>query len=564
MPRLFLPSKLPELEVVSAWLGELSQVLSAIDKRHKGEMNSSLVASLKEENRKLKAEICGLLHLDKPWQKQMSPRSLEDTRLGPLDAVEHGPSELGPPSCLVTRPRAISLDDSSINEEHEGREGIEISQTSANNGLSTGASHMESMSSSFRSRFGVESLRPPSRNVETGVQMSEEKDFMSSMAVSVEEFKPSSIRHSVDQSEHEIVVSSYTSQRSGPGFRFERGMSENFAEDAASAVHSAATDSADGKTVLSVASYHSEGQSEEGDARQSGMSRISSRKSTARRSSLRDEDVIAMWPIWAANRQGRRAIYGATASMRKIGIQISGTKDFGVGEGNMSSKSMASLEEVTYLQHFVLRPTSMRRFVWDVFGGVLISYDLIMVPLTQFELPESVVFDFIVWLITIFWTCDILRQFFIGYEDKGREEMRPYRIARNYMSTWFIPDITIVLIDWLCIILAVNTKTNARSWHISKSVRALRILRTLRLVRFLKFMTLIRRVKDRLQSEYLLLATKAFYIFAGVILLIHYEGCYWYAAGNLNLEGVETTWLDRQGLKDTNSDLGVLDRKSVV
>merc|ERR1719453_134911 len=108
--------------------------------------------------------------------------------------------------------------------------------------------------------------------------------------------------------------------------------------------------------------------------------------------------------------------------------------------GDLSDKHHEETKGPGYIAH----PSSGSRLVWDLSGSVLIGYDIIMVPMQVFNLPENGFFIFMNWVTLLFWSCDIVASFLVGYVHKGHTIMDPRKIARNYMKTWFILDCVIV------------------------------------------------------------------------------------------------------------------------
>jgi len=84
---------------------------------------------------------------------------------------------------------------------------------------------------------------------------------------------------------------------------------------------------------------------------------------------------------------------------------------------------------------------------------------------------------------TVFWTADIPFTFLSGYHAGGVVEMRPPKIAKAYLKSWFWVDILIVLLDWLLLFLASGVADLIGIMRISKTIRLTRILRLFRLLR---------------------------------------------------------------------------------
>merc|ERR1712099_113757 len=82
-------------------------------------------------------------------------------------------------------------------------------------------------------------------------------------------------------------------------------------------------------------------------------------------------------------------------------------------------------------------------------GSVLILlYDLFVLPLSVFGFSQQVFAEVMAALTSVFWSVDIVLNFFVGYHlPDGCTEMRPRRIACRYLRTWFGVDVLLVSID---------------------------------------------------------------------------------------------------------------------
>lgn len=105
---------------------------------------------------------------------------------------------------------------------------------------------------------------------------------------------------------------------------------------------------------------------------------------------------------------------------------------------------MMSLNERISLERskFMLYPDSYKRGVWDILSFLLILYQSIMLPfIMTFEpdMPNDIVyFDFIQ---DVFFLADIALNFQTGLFEKGILVMWWDRVAINYLTTWFFPDV---------------------------------------------------------------------------------------------------------------------------
>jgi len=194
-------------------------------------------------------------------------------------------------------------------------------------------------------------------------------------------------------------------------------------------------------------------------------------------------------------------------------------------------------------QSLVTHPNSRSRLAWDLTGFAFIIYDVIVIPLFVFNLPEGVTFTMaLTWVSTCWWTADIFVSFVTGFHIDGFLEMRPRMIAKRYFRTWFVPDLTIVLIDWTFVIL--NLGDAAGILRIRRTARALRIIRALRLVRLIKVTEILAKLADGVNSEFILILMSIAKLVISVVILNHYIACAWYALSESS-DDDECSWIRR-------------------
>jgi len=190
--------------------------------------------------------------------------------------------------------------------------------------------------------------------------------------------------------------------------------------------------------------------------------------------------------------------------------------------------------EKTFWQRFVIGPNSKFRVFWDTLSICVLGYDILTVPMTAFNLPDdSSVLKTFDLLCTVFWTMDMTLSFFTGYHDAGILEMRPSKIARGYLRSWFAFDFLVIFLDWLMILTESGLADIVGVLRISKVVRMVRIFRLFRLLRLLKMPALLDEVSDHIQSDYLFTAFGVARSLVVIAVVNHFIACGWYAVGNV-------------------------------
>lgn len=201
---------------------------------------------------------------------------------------------------------------------------------------------------------------------------------------------------------------------------------------------------------------------------------------------------------------------------------------------------MPILEADGRLKNFFMLPHSSARGCWDVGSMALVSYDLIFIPLGFFDLGESAFFAFMTWTTRLFWTLDVAMSFLTGYlNTDGTIEMRPKKIMKKYLYTWFLLDVTIVLFDWLDIGLT----------RMSRASRTFRFIRMIRLLRVAKIKQVLAMIVERLQSEALHTLVEMIQIVCINLIVAHLVACVWWGIADRDSKD---TWVQFYRYKDSS------------
>mmetsp|Transcript_51504 Transcript_51504/g.159789 ORF Transcript_51504/g.159789 Transcript_51504/m.159789 type:complete len:923 (-) Transcript_51504:195-2963(-) len=200
------------------------------------------------------------------------------------------------------------------------------------------------------------------------------------------------------------------------------------------------------------------------------------------------------------------------------------------------------------LEVLVTHPNAPRRILWDMFGIMLLMHDLVMLPMSVFNLGTEGLgtsyeqfqeaFDL---TSSVFWSTDMIVSFLTGYlTTEGLIEVRPHWVARNYIKTWFSLDLFIVAVDWVSFFFN-GLDTNTSVLRLGKTVS--RFMRVLRLLRFMKLNTTLRDLLAMINSEYVLTLVSLMKILLGMVIMNHYLACLWYYLSiSLQQGGTFHTW----------------------
>eukprot|EP00931_Biecheleriopsis_adriatica_P019100 TRINITY_DN13125_c0_g3_i1.p1 TRINITY_DN13125_c0_g3~~TRINITY_DN13125_c0_g3_i1.p1 ORF type:complete len:740 (+),score=134.00 TRINITY_DN13125_c0_g3_i1:49-2268(+) len=202
----------------------------------------------------------------------------------------------------------------------------------------------------------------------------------------------------------------------------------------------------------------------------------------------------------------------------------------------------------------VIDPGSTPRLVWDVCGMFLIGYDMVTIPMLAYSPEENGFTIFMGWLAMLFWTGDMFASVNTGYRlPDGNLVMDRKRIITNYVKTWLVVDLLVVVPDWTVTILELAGSGGGGSANVASMTRLLRVLRTtriLRLFRLFKLKKLVVLIYDMISSEHIFIIVNLVRLIFVVLAMNHYVACVWYALGELSRAyGSDTSlnWLEDVG-----------------
>lgn len=255
-----------------------------------------------------------------------------------------------------------------------------------------------------------------------------------------------------------------------------------------------------------------------------------------------------------------------TPSHRQLDRAISGMLKRSVTTQLLTAGMPDEFEDVrrsdSFCSRFIMHPTSMKRFFWDVLGVLIMLYDTVIIPMQVFDLPASSMTSYMGKASLGYWTLDIGLSFMVGYYNRGILEMRPYHIAAHYATTWLPFDIIIIGLDW-SVQIATDGETESvgakskQVTRIGRALRTLRTLRSLRLLRLIKMRHLLNEIQERFSSEYVHIILRMAKLIIAIALLNHFIACGWWAIGK---NGGQSSWIvkaqadeDRVGYQYTTS-----------
>lgn len=252
-------------------------------------------------------------------------------------------------------------------------------------------------------------------------------------------------------------------------------------------------------------------------------------------------------PCWTQRPRLARAKTGNTTAADIRRSRVAPVPD------NFESIAVSHRRRCSCLDLLVANPNSRARVCYDVFGLLLIFYDLIWLPMQVFDTPKNGITEGMGWLTTCYWTADVVFSFFVGYSSRatGETEMRIEKIAVHYLKSMFAFDILVVAIDWVLTIMTLVSEANAGHGGVAyvRFAKAVRFLRLLRLLRLFKAHGVISELLKRIQSESWLILIDIMKLLFFIIVVNHLIACAWY--GVAVVDDVRTdTWLKQYDMEN--------------
>mmetsp|Transcript_65278 Transcript_65278/g.155997 ORF Transcript_65278/g.155997 Transcript_65278/m.155997 type:complete len:812 (-) Transcript_65278:70-2505(-) len=196
---------------------------------------------------------------------------------------------------------------------------------------------------------------------------------------------------------------------------------------------------------------------------------------------------------------------------------------------------------------FMMDPHNHFRIMWDLLAALMLSYDLCMIPMAVFDMPSDGIVFIMSVIIMFYWTLDIILNFSVGYhKTDGDIEMHVWPVVKRYASTWLVPDVVIVSLDWVSYGGALfagqsgSEQSAGGLVRVGKITRFVRVMRVLRLLRFGKLRQLMQRVHDNIGMESTAILFSICKNLTVIILINHGLATIWYWLG---LQDEETGWL---------------------
>lgn len=258
-----------------------------------------------------------------------------------------------------------------------------------------------------------------------------------------------------------------------------------------------------------------------------------------------------IWEERVASRRLRSAMLGRKTSKTMI-TSYASTDSFTKYRDDEQWKDKVGAR--VFFSSILLTPSNPKRMLWDIFGMMLLAYDVVVIPLGAFFAESTPFLDIMEWVTLLFWTGDIVMSLITGFISEGVLVMIPEKIFVNYIKTWFILDLIVVGPDWtftILMLVSAGDEDVGGSGNVSKLFRSLRMVRTMRLLRIVKLKRIIAMAKDMITSEFVFIVLNILKLIVMLLLVNHFIAAAWYSIGK---SVSSPNWVDEHGF--TNSDAG--------
>jgi len=211
------------------------------------------------------------------------------------------------------------------------------------------------------------------------------------------------------------------------------------------------------------------------------------------------------------------------------------------------------VDETSFGHRCISFPSSTKRMVWDLVGALLIVYDLISIPMNVFDMPTSTFSVTMDWLTLLFWTINIPASCTVGFVQEGITIMIPRQIIANYLKTWCIVDLAVVVPDWTFSTMALVSGGENEGESV-RLLRIMRLARILRLLRLLKLRKLLTHVNDLIDSEYMSIVINIVKMILSLLAINHFIACIWFLVADSRANSGDMTWVQASGFEEASWD----------
>eukprot|EP00927_Polykrikos_kofoidii_P069145 TRINITY_DN6452_c0_g1_i1.p1 TRINITY_DN6452_c0_g1~~TRINITY_DN6452_c0_g1_i1.p1 ORF type:complete len:825 (+),score=124.97 TRINITY_DN6452_c0_g1_i1:342-2477(+) len=271
----------------------------------------------------------------------------------------------------------------------------------------------------------------------------------------------------------------------------------------------------------------------------------SDNSSSSENSGETEKEVFEVLECWQASKN-RLAKMRRTANASDGQSRYSGFTAMPEDAVSRASQSEHDFDLQKPSCRFIIHPHSTNRVVWDLSSLLMVVYDMIMIPMSAFHLPNNIFLVFMEWVTRLFWSADMVLSVSTGMVlADGTVEFELRALLKHYLKTWFALDLVIVGSDWAEIILSQTGVIG-----LGRLMRVFRIVRAVRLLRLVRMQEVVSTITERIQSDKAALILNMVKWVLFIVGVSHAIACCWWGIGDD--EGVAESWVVRSKLVDSN------------
>jgi len=266
-----------------------------------------------------------------------------------------------------------------------------------------------------------------------------------------------------------------------------------------------------------------------------------SRSSNVVEQNFEDVEMFEVWPEW--NEEGRKA-----TQADRLGSDNARTDMVKRSAAPEVSKDDSSLQEpANFFPNGVLSPNNPILIFWNIAFMFVLAYELLMLPMSAFDMPTTGIYSVLPVFCMLFWTADFLVTSNTAfYTKRGHVKNLRKEIMVHYAKGWLTIDVLLVSIDWL-----EFTGITGNSMKGGKAVRAFRILRVMRILRMKKLKEVLQKFDEFINSQYFTIICSMVVNVAAILMISHFLGCIWFVIGNEGVEG-RPSWVGQYSFEDAD------------
>lgn len=226
------------------------------------------------------------------------------------------------------------------------------------------------------------------------------------------------------------------------------------------------------------------------------------------------------------------------------------TEHYHLPGAKLRSQKTATLVLEETASRWVLDPNSNISLMLAAFTLLVLCHDMYMVPFVlAWELPLEGLIMTSAWASCLYWTFDMFMGFISGYNTGHEVELRFMRLIRHYATTWFIPDLVVVLADWFSLVVALQgrelvDRRGAGSFgKLFRFAKLGKLVRLLGLLRMTKVVQLFEEFIENSLSDHTRISLRLLQFLLGITWLCHLICCSWFAVGRAESD-TGMRWID--------------------